>query len=42
MDGREQPLVVRISSVGSLFSINLQTSRDFEGGKSFDQMVFVQ
>jgi len=42
MDGRQQPLEDRFSSVGSLSHMILQTSSDLEEGMSLDQMPFVQ
>jgi len=41
IDGKEQPLSVRLSSVGSLSNMSLQTMMDLEGGMSLDQMRLV-
>jgi len=32
IEGKERPLSVRFSSVGSLLKSNVQDKRDFEGG----------
>jgi len=39
MEGKEQPLIERLSSVGSLLCSSLQTFIDLEGGTSGDQIT---
>jgi hypothetical protein len=42
LEGRQHPLSISLSSVGTLSSINLHTKRDFEGGISLHQMILAQ
>lgn len=42
IEGKWHPLCIKLSSVGSLFSMNLQTINDFEGGKLGDQISLAQ
>jgi len=42
IEGREHPLSISFSSVGTLSCISLQTNKDFEGGMSLLQMLEAQ
>jgi len=41
IEGKEQPLEMRLSSVGTLLCINLQQKKDLEGGMSKHHTVFL-
>jgi len=42
IEGKEQPLEMRLSSVGTLLCINLQQKKDLEGGMSKHHIVLAQ